>query len=504
MFLMSKSRVFLFLLLSFIAGVFCASFLDIPILFLGGIFVFGIFLISVFWRKKPAMLAGFLILFFVLGLWRCDAVQKEELFAVRKFNNKGEFLIRGKIVAEPDRRDFNQKFVFEAQKIEINGEWRDVSGKILVTSRRFPEYQYGDELEISGKIQAPENFDDFDYIGYLAKDDVYSLIKYPKIKKINGEELSVFGILFKIRQKFETALGLILPEPHSSFLAALILGARKTLPPELTENLIVSGTTHIVALSGFNITIISSFLISLLTMFLIRRGVAFWISISAIAAFTLMTGAMASVVRAAIMGILVLWAQRESRFYSITNAVVFAGALMIFVNPKILRWDIGFQLSFAATLGLIYISPIFKIWLTSNKIGKPIISFKQKVLENFKEIFYLTASAQIATLPLILYHFGRLSLVALFANLAILPVIPLTMFFGFLAGGLALVSVFLGKIAAASVFILLSYEMAAVNFFAKIPLASVSLPSLSISLIFFIYLGLIFGIVICRKRRQSM
>jgi competence protein ComEC len=502
---MSKSRVFLFLLLSFIIGVFCASFFRVPSWVLGGIFVFGIFLISVFWRKNPAMLAGFLILVFALGLWRCQAsAQKEESIGIRRYNNQGRFLIRGEIIGEPDRRDFNQRFVLGAREIGINGDWRPAAGKILVTSRRFPEYQYGDRLEISGKLQAPENFEDFDYISYLAKDDIYSIMKYPEIEKIGGGEFSVFGVLFGIKQKFEATLGLILPEPHSSFLAALILGARKTLPSQLTENLSITGTTHIVALSGFNITIISSFIISLLMMFLIRRGAAFWISVLGIVAFTLMTGAAASVVRAAIMGIMILWAQRESRLYSITNAVVLAGALMVFVNPKILRWDIGFQLSFMATLGLIYISPIFQRWLAPKTVGRPTVLFGRKTLEKFKEVFYLTLSAQIATLPLIVYHFNRLSLAALPANLAILLVIPLTMFFGFLAGGLGLVSVFLGKIAASAVFILLSYEMAVINLFARIPPASVSLPSFPILLVAFIYLGLILAVVKCREKRQSM
>jgi len=333
-------------------------------------------------------------------------------------------------------------------------------------------------------------------------------MKYPEIEKTGDAGFSVQGILFKTKQKFEETLGLILPEPHSSFLAALTLGARKTLPPELTENFNITGTTHIVALSGFNITIISSFIISLLMLFLIRRGAAFWLSVLGIAAFTLMTGAMPSVVRAALMGILVLWAQRESRLYSITNAIVFAGALMIFINPKILRWDIGFQLSFMATLGLIYISPIFQKWFASKEVfqlnSRGVGWRDWDIRKKIKEIFYLTLSAQIATLPLILYHFGRLSLVALPANMAILLVIPLTMFFGFLAGGLGLVSVFLGKIAASVVFIFLSYEMAVINLFAKIPLASVPVYSFSIIWVIVVYSGLIFWIVKWRQKTQKI
>jgi competence protein ComEC len=145
-----------------------------------------------------------------------------------------------------------------------------------------------------------------------------------------------------------------------------------------------------------------------------------------------------------------------------------------------------------ATLGLIYISPIFQKRLQNFRFP-----------QNLKEVFYLTFSAQIATLPLIIYHFGRLSLVALPANLAILLVIPLTMIFGFLAGGVGLISVFFGKIAGSVVFILLAYEMAVINFFAKIPFAAVSVFSFSFIWVVIIYTVLTAWIFYQTKRAKS-
>ncbi|MDP1629528.1 MAG: ComEC/Rec2 family competence protein, partial [bacterium] len=348
-------------------------------------------MISVFWRNKPAVLAGFLILVFGLAFWRTQAVLENDNSPVSRFNNQGKVLVRGLIIDEPERRSGNQKLIVSAESLEAAGFRENISGKILVTGRRFPEYRYGDRLEILGALKTPEISDDFDYAAYLAKDDIYSLINYPEIKKIGEAGSPIYRTLFGAKQKIEETIGLILPEPHSSFLAAILLGARKTLPPDLVENFNITGTTHIVALSGFNITIVSSFIIGLLGFFLIRRNIAFWLAVFGIAGFALMTGASPSVVRAALMGILILWAQRESRLYSITNAIVFAGAVMIFVNPKILRYDAGFQLSFLATLGLIYISPIFQKWLQNFRFP-----------QNLKEVFYLTLSAQIATLPFII------------------------------------------------------------------------------------------------------
>ncbi|MBI2003478.1 MAG: ComEC/Rec2 family competence protein [Parcubacteria group bacterium] len=185
-----------------------------------------------------------------------------------------------------------------------------------------------------------------------------------------------------------------------------------------------------------------------------RRQKAFWVTVLAIAAFTVLTGASASVIRAALMGILVLLAYREGRFYSMTNSIVLAGTVMIALNPKVLRFDAGFQLSFLATLGLVRLAPFFK-----EKLEKLPEFF------NFKENFVATLSAQLAVLPVILYNFGNFSLVSLPANVLILPIIPVTMLFGFLAGISGLVWLPLGNLVGLAAWLLAEYEILIVRLF---------------------------------------
>jgi len=282
--------------------------------------------------------------------------------------------------------------------------------------------------------------------------------------------------LLLLKNGFENSLGKILNEPQAAFLAGLLLGEKRGLPRELMADFSKTGTTHIIALSGYNITIIAVALMSLFNFFMLRRAISFWVAVALIVLFVLMTGASASAVRAAIMGILVLIAQQSGRLYSIRNALIFAGAVMVFINPKVLTFDLGFQLSFGATLGLVYLSPILKRWIppleNENFQTGQVSKSTPKIILTLKQILVTTLSAQIAVLPLLVINFGQLSLIAPLANLAILPFIPLTMFWGFVAtlGGVFWLEI--GKILALFAWLFLSYEIKIIQLLAKVPLAA--------------------------------
>lgn len=265
----------------------------------------------------------------------------------------------------------------------------------------------------------------------------------------------------KIKINFENSLNKYLPEPQASFLAGLTVGTRRNIPQDLKEAFIKTGTIHIIALSGYNITIIAQFINWIFGAFF-PAFISFWLAIIFIILFTLMTGASASIVRAAIMGVLVLIAHRGSRLYNVRNALIFSASLMVFQNPQILRWDIGFQLSFLATLGLIYIAPYFE-----KKLQK---------LTNFlkiRESLVATLSAQTAVLPLLLFYFGRLSLISPLANILILPVIPFSMLLGFLIGLTDYIFPPLIQIFALPAWLLLTYKIKIIEFLASLPYSSI-------------------------------
>jgi competence protein ComEC len=469
---MTKSRIFLYLCLAFIGGVFGQSLLNLPQPVWLGILILGIMLAAIFWPRqggsKKIAVVGFCLIILASGAWRFSQATGQEN-SIKQFNEQGRIVLKGIVSQEPDVRSSNIRYIVEAQNYELNGQQFEASGFLMLVAGKYPQYQYGDQIEITGKLQTPQSIDDFDYQKYLAKDEIYSVIYYPEIKLIGAHQGSWFmEKLLLLKNGFENSLGKILNEPQAAFLAGLLLGEKRGLPRELMADFSRTGTTHIIALSGYNITIIAVALMSLFNFFMLRRAISFWVALLVIVLFVIMTGASASAVRAAIMGILVLIAQQAGRLYSIRNALIFAGAVMVFINPKVLTFDLGFQLSFGATLGLVYLSPILKRWIISDETE----ATSNKLILTLKQILVTTLSAQIAVLPLLVINFGQLSLIAPLANLAILPFIPLTMFWGFVAtlGGVFWLEI--GKILGWLAWLFLSYEIKIIQLLAKVPLAA--------------------------------
>jgi competence protein ComEC len=279
------------------------------------------------------------------------------------------------------------------------------------------------------------------------------------------------AFLLKGKEIFLHTIQAHLSQPHAHFLGALLLGDRSGFPAWLTDAFVRSGIVHIVAISGYNITIMIVSIYALLRACAFGRKQSFWCIVFGVICFVILTGSSASVVRAALMGICALIAQYVGRKNDTGNAIFCAAALMVAWNPAVL-FDIGFQLSFAATLGLVYIAPIFENLFEkiSNAYG-------------IKTLMLQTISAMLATTPLLVYFFGRFSVIALVVNMLVLPLIPFVMAFGFFWAILAVCGEMLGslvtlpldmliQIASWPVWFLLSYIMIISQWFAHIPWAS--------------------------------
>ncbi|MDO8259873.1 MAG: ComEC/Rec2 family competence protein, partial [Candidatus Magasanikbacteria bacterium] len=252
----------------------------------------------------------------------------------------------------------------------------------------------------------------------------------------------------------------IYPEPHGSFMLGLLIGAKKGLPDWLLNIFQIIGITHIIAISGYNITILAK--VAEKTLGKIGRKYIFWGVLAMIFSFVIMTGAQASIVRAGIMGGLLVYAGFIGRKSNAVNILVLAGAVMVFLNPLILRNDIGFQLSFLATLGLVYFSPVFELWF-------------KKLPDAICQLLSATLAAQVLTLPIIILSFGKLSLISPIANVIILGFIPIAMFLGFLSGGLGMIWLPLGQITGFLGYIVLDVIIKISELLSRIPYASVEL-----------------------------
>ena len=487
---MHKSQILFYLLLAFICGVFVASFLPISqtwiLVFL--ILAIGLIAISGYQKtySKKGLLAGVLFLVFIFGIVRFNSFNFSNSilnqFAGVEVGGKGMLVtLNGYIDDEPDVNGIKSQLVFRAKELVMPDKTFEVNEKTLIMTDAFPRRKFGDKISIVGSLQIPQNFSGFDYIQYLKNKDIHTVTYSPKIKDDKELALSfgtrfkvaLYSQLFKVKGLFENSVNHSLPEPYAAYTNGILLGSRQNIPQSIKDAFSRTSTSHILAISGYNITIIAEALLAGLVL-VMRRRRAFWISVVVILLFTILTGASASVVRASIMGLLLLFANGYGRLYDARNGIALAAGLMVFLNPFVLVFDIGFQLSFLAVLGLIYFYPIL------NKK-----THKLPEMAGLKESLLMTISAQTLVFPLIIYYFNQFSLVSLPANILVLPLMPLTMLFGFLTGVGGLMFAPLGHAVGLFAWGLGFYQLAVIKWFGSLSFASISITITWVTLIVF-------------------
>src|SRR3989338_476798 len=479
---MHKSQVLFYILMAFICGVFVASFLPISqtlilvflIVAIGSIAIFG-------YQKtfsKRGLFIGALSLVFIFGIVRFNSFNFANSvlnqFADVEVGGRGlPVTLLGYIDEEPNINGDKAQIVFWAKKLIISDRTLIVNERTLIYTNTFPKYKFGDELSINGVLKTPQNFvEDFDYVIFLKKQNIRTTMSFPRITQLAVDnpllksvihsslfyetKMGLYKKIFRLRSEFESVINKSITEPNASFVNGILLGSRQNIPEEVKEAFNKTGTTHILATSGYNIMIISWAVLSLLVYFFKRRT-AFWLSVAIIILFTILTGASSSVVRASIMGLLLLFANGYGRLYDPKNSIILAGVAMIWSNPFALVFDIGFQLSFVAVIGLMYLYP--RIDSKLKKLPK---------LGNLKEMFLMTLSAQIAVAPLLIYYFKNFSLVSLLANILILPFLPAAMFIGFISGLAGVIFLPVGQVVGFIAWAITTYQIKIIEFLASI------------------------------------
>ena len=286
---------------------------------------------------------------------------------------------------------------------------------------------------------------------------------YLRVREQNrGAREQRYQNIYRVRDWFLVSVNRTVPQPVGVLIGGVLVGARSQLPKNIVEDFRRTGLSHITAISGYNISIISVALMNVLASLISRRR-AFWLILGLLILFTILTGLQASVIRAAIMGLFALFAQYVGRVPTPLHALVIAAAVMVAFDPMILRFDIGFQLSILATLGLLVLSP---------KLEEKLPTLRSFGV--FGETAIMTISAQLFVLPLLIYYFHSVSLISLPANIIILPLIPLFMLLGFLAGMTSWIPV-VGSVIGFLAWTLGKLILVIVHWFAALPWASISI-----------------------------
>ena len=443
----------------------------------------------------------------LLGGWRmAAALPRVTPETLAYYNDRGTVQLLGVIVDAPDPRDtytnltvrVDQLRPLEAAITQVRP--LDVAGKVLVQVPPGEEWAYGDRVQVTGALQTPYDSADFSYRDYLARQGISSLMPYASVTQLgSGDGSPIRAALYRLREKGFAALHVLFPSPESDLLAGILLGRDQGLSPRLEEAFQRTGTTHIIAISGFNIAILAGLFTGIATRLLGR----WWGALAAllgISGYTVLVGADAAVVRAAIMGAFGVFGGLFGRRQNGLNSLGMAALGMMLLNPNIL-WDVGFQLSAAATLGLVLYAQPIEEWFLGLMMQKMDEDKAQRLIGPISEFFLFTIIAQVMTLPIMAYHFGGISWIALIANPLILPVQSLVMILGGLAmlGGMALPG--LGRILAILAQPFVTYTIRMVTLLSRLPGGDLTLPKFN-PLWLALFYGLLFFLTLIPKPQQ--
>jgi len=447
------------------------------------------------WRQEPRSRLIFACgLVLVAGALRYARVLPHfDRGTIAHYIGQRDVTIRGLVADEPDIRDRSLNLRLRVRALQVEGGWQDVGGDVLLQMSRYPEYHYGDVLEVQGTLEMPPEFPEFSYRAYLAARDIHAILRRPRVQVLaEGQGNPVYATLYAVKARAQATIAEIISEPEASLLSGILLGNERGIPEEVQTAFARTNTAHIIAISGFNIALIAAYLSQAGQRVLGRRR-AVYFTIAGIIVYTMLVGAGASVVRAAIMGSLSVIALHLGRQNDALNALAVSALVMTLHNPFAL-WDIGFQLSFAATLGLILLVP--RLQERAQALLSRVLpgDRAEQVVGVANDAVIVTLAAQIATWPIIVYNFRQFAVLGLLANFLILPVQPAVMLWGGLATIAGLIFQPAGQAVGWVAWLFLAYTIRTVEAAAQLPLAFITLNSLPV-LVPALYYGLLLTIL---------
>src|SRR5215216_1078710 len=428
-------------------------------------------------------------------------------FHIAFYNDRDyDLVITGTLVEPPDYRDNYTNLRLKVSGVDTGDRELPASGLLLARVSNNQVFHYGDILRLRGKLKTPPENEDFSYRDYLAAQHIHSYMPTAEVTILPSRGGNLFSrALYALKEKALSNIYRLFPDPESSLMAGILLGVDTGLTNDLQQAFKDTGTAHIIAISGFNISIIAGLFVTFFSKFLgPRRGAL--LAVIGIAFYTILVGADATVVRAALMGSLALFAKQVGRRQFALNTLLAVALLMCLWNPLYI-WDVGFQLSFFATLGLILYADPFSQF--ANRIITKYFpaSATEKFAELFSEFVLLTLAAQVTTIPIMAYHFQRISIVSFIANPFILPPQPAVMILGGLAVLLSYIWLPLGQIAAWIAWPFVVYTIRMVELFDSVPHGTLILGKLSIWFVILVYAALFavtFGGSRFKERTQSI
>ena len=322
---------------------------------------------------------------------------------------------------------------------------KPIPGRVILRTKGLAPFHYGDYVQFRTLLKRPENFKNpggFDHKKYLARQDIYfrgTIFKEPDMILFRrGQGYFLQTILERYRDKLRGFISQHIPSPERDVILALTLGERKTIPDDLSDRLNQTGTTHIIAISGLHVGLVAFFSLiffrSLIKIF--PRLLLIWninkisyaLSLVPILIYTGIAGMGIPVIRAALMAITLMAAILFRKSNDVFNALILAAIIILAFDPPSL-FDPAFQLSFIAVMGILYIPKKLQFLFPEHRVQDKEEPISQRLIRKGSKIFIIfllvSISATLITIPVIAYHFYRISSVTILANAIVIPVLAI-------------------------------------------------------------------------------
>lgn len=296
----------------------------------------------------------------------------------------------------------NSQISFDANHVVLDGT--KLAGTVRVSGFGLNAVFQGDDVQVVGKLRQGSG----QYQAFLSYGQLTFLHHHP-------------SMISELRRRFVAGVQSSLPEPQASFALGLLIGQRSTLPASVKQDILAVGLTHIIAVSGYNLTIMLQASQRLLGRH--SKRLSTLIAGLLLASFLLLAGASASIVRAAVVSVLSIWAGYYGRHFKPANLILLAAALTAWASPFYLWSDTGWYLSFLAFYGVLVVAPLMVTGFHR--------AWQRQLLGG---VALESICAELMTIPLILFIFGQISLIGLPANLLVASLIPLAMLLCVIAG----------------------------------------------------------------------
>jgi competence protein ComEC len=433
------------------------------------------------WLQQSIVALGVIL----LGAARICAAQTVPGPAdIAQYRQQDELTVVGWVAEDPRRSASGQQVTLTVETVTFDQHHKPSEGLVLVTLPAYPEVRYGQRIQLTGQLQQPQGAErpgGFDYQRYLYRKHILVTMREP-ILRILAEQRGIGALrtLLDFRDHCKMILMHSLPEPQAAIAIGILLGLQSAIPADVYETFSITGTSHILVVSGWNFTIIAAMLAGLTTRLGLARGATLVVALVVLWLYALFVGATGTVLRAALMASLVVIARATERNTEGWRLLAAACWGLSLYNPHVL-WDLGFELSALATASLFaYGTPMANLIDRIPLLNKPGMAWASEALT-------ATLAAQILALPIIVYHFGNLSLIAPVANIMLVPVVPYAMLLGSLALAAGLIWLPIGQIAAVIVWAPLAWLTEGARLLAQLPGAAVQLPPFPLSWLLFYY-----------------